>query len=94
MASFLVLLFFFGLSAGTIGKIKGSSFLIWFLIGFSLPGIGTLAALLHRRERDQPRRRCDECGAVVRLEDQVCMRCGGNLEFPADAPVAQEVAPR
>ncbi|MEA2404559.1 MAG: hypothetical protein QOE08_1206, partial [Thermoleophilaceae bacterium] len=35
--TFLVIMFFFGLSAGTIGKIKGSSFLIWFLIGFALP---------------------------------------------------------
>jgi len=40
----VVLLFFFGLSAGAVGRIKGSSFLIWFLIGVVLPGIGTLAA--------------------------------------------------
>ena len=28
------MLFFFGLSAGAIGKIKGSSFFLWFLVGF------------------------------------------------------------
>ena len=33
-AAYLAIAFFFGLSAGAIGKIKGSSFWIWFLIGF------------------------------------------------------------
>ena len=77
-----VIPFFFGLSAGVIGKIKGSSFLIWFLIGLVLPGIGTVAALLWRFDRDEPRRRCEECGAIVPLHDQVCTRCGRDLEFP------------
>ena len=36
MAPYLVIMFFFGLSAGTIGKIKGSSFFIWFMIGFAV----------------------------------------------------------
>ena len=79
---FLVLLFFFGLSAGAIGKIKGSSFLLWFLIGFCLPVFGTIAALLSRNERAEPRRRCPECGNVVALHNQVCMRCGRDLDFP------------
>ena len=81
---YLVILFFFGLSAGTIGKIKGSSFLIWFLIGFCLPGLGTLVALLWRWERHEPRRACPTCGNVVAISDQVCMRCGEDLDFPAD----------
>lgn len=84
----IVLLIFFGLSAGTVAKIKGSSFLIWFAVGFVLPGIGTIAALLYRNERVQPRRRCPECGNVVAIEVQVCTRCGRDLEFPA--PVAEE----
>ena len=79
---FIVLLFFFGLSAGAIGKIKGSSFLLWFLIGFCLPALGTLAALLYRSERREPKRRCPECGKVVALHDQVCMRCGRDLDWP------------
>ena len=78
----LVVIFFFGLSAGVVGRIKGSSFFIWFLIGFVLPGLGTLAAVLYRFERDQPKRECPECGNVVALHDQVCMRCGRDLEFP------------
>jgi hypothetical protein len=83
---FLVILFFFGLSAGVVGRYKGSSFFLWFLIGFCLPFLGTLAALLFRSERNEPRRRCDRCGTEVRLHDQVCMRCGEDLVFPDEAP--------
>ena len=75
---------FCGLSAGIIGKIKGSSFLIWFLIGGALPVIGTIAALAYRWEREELRRKCEECGNVVALSDQVCMRCGRDLEWPQE----------
>ncbi len=80
---FLVILFFFGLSAGVVGKIKGSSFLLWFLIGFALPVFGTLAAIFYRWEREEPKRQCEECGNVVPLHVQVCTRCGRDLDFPA-----------
>jgi hypothetical protein len=79
---FVVLAFFCGLSAGTIGKLKGSSFWIWFLVGLVLPLLGTLAAVLYRSERGEPLRECPECGNVVPLSDQVCMRCGRDLEWP------------
>jgi DNA-directed RNA polymerase subunit RPC12/RpoP len=78
----LVIMFFFGLSAGTIAKIKGSSFFIWLMIGTALPMIGTIAALLYRNEREEPMRRCPECNNVVRLSTQVCTRCGRDLDFP------------
>jgi hypothetical protein len=78
----LVVLLFFGLSAGAVGRIKGSSFLIWFCIGFALPLIGTIAALLYRWERREPRRRCDECGKLLALHVQVCPSCGTDLDFP------------
>ena len=77
------MLFFFGLSAGTIGKIKGSSFLIWFLVGFCLPALGTLAALFARFDRSEARRSCPECNHVVPIHVQVCTRCGRDLEFPS-----------
>jgi len=83
----VVLLFFFGLSAGAVGRIKGSSFLIWFLIGSVLPGIGTLAAVLYRFEGKDPRRSCPECGKEMPIYQQVCSRCGRDLEFPAGNPV-------
>ena len=82
MPQYVVIAFFFGLSAGAIGKIKGSSFVLWFLIGAVLPVFGTLAALFYRFERNEPRRECDECGAVIPITDQVCRRCGADQEFP------------
>ena len=81
---YLVFFFFCGLSAGWIGRIKGSSFFIWFLVGFCLPLIGTVLALLWRWEKNEPMRRCEECGSIVPLHDQVCMRCGKDLEFPEE----------
>ena len=87
--SYLVLAFFFGLATGVVGKIKGSSFFIWFVVGAVLPGIGLLAAILSRWESAEPRRRCEECGAIVQLADQVCKRCGRDLDFPEEA-----IAPR
>jgi hypothetical protein len=81
---FVVLAFFCGLSAGVIGKLKGSSFWIWFLIGLVLPLLGTLAAVFYRSEHEEPLRRCPECNNVVPLHDQVCTRCGRDLEWPAE----------
>jgi hypothetical protein len=80
----LVILFFFGLSAGVIAKIKGNSFFLWFLIGFCLPFVGTVAAMLHRSDRDEPRRACEECGKVLPLHVQVCTRCGRDLDLPIE----------
>lgn len=91
---FLVILLFFGLSAGIVAKIRGNSLLIWTLIGFCLPALGTLAALLYRSERREPRRACPECGNVVALHDQVCMRCGADLDFPEPAEPAEAAETR
>jgi hypothetical protein len=85
---FVVLAFFCGLSAGTIGKLKGSSFWIWFLVGLVLPLLGTIAAVFYRSERNEPRRQCPECGNVVPLSDQVCTRCGRDLDWPAEYTAA------
>jgi hypothetical protein len=89
----LALLFFCGLSAAVIGKIKGSSFLLWFLVGFCLPILGTVAALLWRWDRREAIGRCGNCGKTVALHDQVCMSCGQELWFPDEA-YRREPAPR
>jgi hypothetical protein len=79
---FVVIALVFGIATAAIGWLKGGSIFIWFLVGVALPGIGILAALLIRDERREPRRSCPECGAVVPLSDQVCRRCGRDLDFP------------
>jgi hypothetical protein len=79
---FLVILFFFGLATGVVGKIKGSSFLIWFLVGFCLPILGLIGAILYRWERYEPARACPRCGAKLKISDQVCMSCGEDLDWP------------
>jgi hypothetical protein len=81
----VVVLFFLGLSAGVIGKIKGSSFFLWFLIGFCIPFLGVVAAILYRFERNEPRRRCPECNRVQPLYVQVCSGCGRDLDWPEPA---------
>jgi hypothetical protein len=86
---FILIAIVFGLATGAIGAMKGSSFPIWFLVGLALPGVGIIAALFMRRERDEPRRTCPECGNVLRLSDQVCMRCGHDLDFPDEVAAAR-----
>jgi hypothetical protein len=83
----------FALAGGIVGKLKGSSFLLWFLISGILPFAGLLAALVYRSDRDELRRQCPTCGKVVKLHDALCTRCGTELSFP-DVAVAPESAPR
>jgi hypothetical protein len=78
----IILLLAFGIAAGIVGRAKGSSFFIWFLIGAVLPVIGLVAAILHRYEKDDPLRRCPRCGHVHRIEVQVCRYCGEDLFLP------------
>jgi hypothetical protein len=80
--AYLVIAFSFALAGGLVGRIKGSSFFIWFLISGAIPVIGLVAALLYRTERDELRRQCPGCGKIVKLHDALCTRCGTELEFP------------
>jgi hypothetical protein len=87
----VVICFFCGLSAAFIGRWKGSSFLLWFAIGFFLPILGTIAALAWRFEAEEVYRECDECGHVMPLYQQVCNRCGADQEWPAELDQPEEV---
>ena len=91
--AYLVLCFFFGLSTAFVGRIKGSSFFLWFLLGAIVPGVGLVAALLYRVDRNEPRRACPGCGRIVPLHDALCTRCGTELEFPADGVLDADAAP-
>ena len=92
--AYLVICLFFGLAGGWVGRIKGSSFVLWFLISALIPVIGLLAAVLYRFERDEVRRQCPRCGNVVKLYDQVCMRCGEDMDFPERAIVPESASVR
>jgi len=79
----------FAVAGGIVGRIKGSSFFIWFLISGIVPVIGLAAALLYRWDRNELRRECPGCGRVVKLHDALCTRCGTELEFP-EVAIASE----
>ena len=75
---------FFGFVTGAVGKRKGSSFIIWFIIGFILPIIGLVAAIMFRSDRMDPRRECPNCHAIIGIAVQVCPRCGEDLDYPEE----------
>lgn len=85
--AYLVIAFFFGLAGGAVGRIKGSSFFLWFLISAILPFVGLLAAIFYRVELDEPRRQCPGCGKVVKLHEALCTRCGTELEWDDETVV-------
>ncbi|HEV3229780.1 MAG TPA: hypothetical protein VGY97_09915 [Solirubrobacteraceae bacterium] len=80
--AYAVIALCFGLAGGIVGRSKGSSFLLWFLISAIIPFLGLLAAFVYRSEHDEFRRYCPRCGKLVMLYDAVCTRCGEDLEFP------------
>lgn len=85
----------FGVCGGVIGRLKGSSFFVWFLISAIVPGLGLIAALLYRSDKHELRRQCPGCGRVVKLHDALCTHCGTELEFPQVAIASEaEVAER
>ena len=91
---YLAFALWFGIAAGVVGRIKGSSFFVWFLIGAVLPVLGLAGAVLYRSERDELRRQCPTCGKVVKLHDAMCMRCGTDLDVPEVGIEPESVALR
>jgi len=86
---FIVILFWFGLIGGFVGRSKGGSFALWFLVSFCMPVIGLLTAIVARPENRELRRQCPGCGKVVKLHDALCTRCGTELEFPRVAIMSE-----
>jgi len=84
---YLVIAFFFGLATGLIGRGKGSSFFIWFVIGMVIPPLGLLAVILYRVDKNEPERQCPNCHKPLKLYVQVCPRCGTDLYLPDPAAV-------
>jgi hypothetical protein len=79
--AYLVIAFCFGLAGGIVGKIKGSSFFLWFLISAVIPVLGLMTAIAYRFEREELRRECPRCGRVTKIYDALCTRCGTELEW-------------
>ncbi len=96
--AYVVIAVSFGLAGGIVGKIKGSSFWLWFLISTLVPILGLMAAIAYRFESDELRRQCPNCGRVTKIYDALCTRCGSELEFPevalSPASWEREPAPR
>jgi uncharacterized membrane protein len=91
---YLFIAFAFGLATGIIGKAKGSSFWIWFLVGLVLLFIGLAAVILSRREKDEPERQCPQCLKAVKLYVQICPRCGTELYLPDPRAVRHPGVPQ
>ena len=70
----------FGLAGGIVGRLKGSSFFIWFLIALCVPFFGLAAAVLYRYDTEEPETRCPRCGKTVKLYEALCTRCGSELD--------------
>ena len=81
---YVVIALLFGLAGGLVARSKGSSFVIWFLISAAVPMIGLIAALLYRREDDEPDRACPRCGISCKVYAALCTRCGMELEYPEE----------
>jgi ribosomal protein S27AE len=90
--AYLTLCVLSGLAGGFVGRVKGSSFWLWFVVAAVFPVLGIVAALLYRVDRDELRRQCPSCGRLVKLHDALCTRCGAELEFPEQAVVPESSA--
>jgi hypothetical protein len=91
--AYVIIALCFGLSGGIIGRIKGSSFVLWFLISAVVPVFGLLAAIAYRFESEELRRACPQCGRVTKIYDALCTRCGAELDFPPVALAPEAVQP-
>lgn len=89
----IVVILGFGLATGYIGKSKGSSFWIWFIIGLVTLVIGLVAAVIYKGDGDEPERLCPSCGMRHKISVQVCRNCGVELYFPAEGEILEPGQP-
>ncbi|CAB4883234.1 unannotated protein [freshwater metagenome] len=89
--AYVVIAVCFGIGGGIIGRSKGQSFWLWFLVSGAVPIFGVLAAIFMRDDRAVERMRCPGCGKVHRVHDAFCLRCGTELYLPQDD--AEVIAP-
>jgi hypothetical protein len=80
--AYVIIALCFGVAGGLVGKIKGSSFVLWFLISGLVPIFGLIAAIAYRYEREELRRQCPGCGRVTKIYDAICTNCGTELRSP------------
>jgi hypothetical protein len=72
----------FAFAGGFVGRAKGSSFWVWFLISGIVPVLGLITAYLYRHETEVALRRCPGCGRARQIHDAICTLCGTELEYP------------
>jgi hypothetical protein len=92
-AGYVVICLFFGLAGGVVGRVKGSSFILWFVVSAVVPFIGLLTAVCYPRQDRELRRACPRCRQILKLHDAKCMRCGQELEYPEQV-IASEATMR
>jgi hypothetical protein len=85
--AYVIIAVCFGLAGGIVGKIKGSSFWLWFLISGLVPFVGLLTAIVYRFERDELRRACPSCGKVTKIYDADTAIAPESWERPPAPPV-------
>ncbi|CAB4940187.1 unannotated protein [freshwater metagenome] len=83
--AYVVIAVCFGIGGGIIGRSKGQSFWLWFLIAGAVPIFGVLAAVFMRNDRTVARMQCPGCGKIHHVHDAFCLRCGTELYLPDDA---------
>lgn len=83
-----------GLGGGFVGRYKGSSFLLWFIVCLAFPP-AVIAAVLYRFDTEEPDTECPGCGKRVKFYEAICTRCGTELDpgyTEQSAPVAERPA--
>jgi uncharacterized paraquat-inducible protein A len=79
---YVVIALAFAIPGGLIGRSKGSSFWLWFVISGVVPVLGLVAALLYRNDNEEPERACPRCRQRHKAYEAFCLRCGQELDFP------------